>query len=317
MSWTDRTERTEELIVKDAFAKRYKKIFEAKYDTFMESNKKYLRRAIRINTLKARNEIADTLRAQGWTLVPVPWCAQGYWIEGERLDIGNLLEHQLGHLYIQDPASMLPVEILRPQPGERVLDMCAAPGSKTSQMAAHMQNRGIIVANDADASRLAPLGVNLQRLGVANTVITRKDAREYKKYSFDKILLDAPCSGTGTIRRSLKALTQFNPQQLHAFHKLQYRLLLTGYAALVSGGTMTYSTCSIDPLENECVIDAFLNAHPEAELVDITVNIQREPNILTHPETGSSLHTAINKCLRIHPYTNDTEGFFVAHIRKP
>lgn len=262
-------------------------------------------------------EVQEELESNGWKLTPVPWCKEAFWISGERLDIGNLLAHQRGEIYIQDPASMLPPIILQPQPGERVLDMCASPGSKTTQLAAIMKNTGVIIANDADAPRLAALGINTQRLGVINTLITKKDGRSFKKYPFDKVLIDAPCSGTGTIRRSLKALSMYNPKQVQGFSRLQQQLLRAGYSALEPGGALTYSTCTVEPLENEVVINEFLKNNPEAILEDIELDINREEVFLTHPETGEELSPEVRKCLRIHPYTNDTEGFFVCKITKP
>ena len=310
--------RQTDIDVKESFATHYKELLQDKYETFMECNHHYLRRALRINTLKADPErIADQLTRAGWQLTPVPWCAHAYWISGERRDIGNLLEHQLGHVYIQDPASMLPPIVLNPKPGETILDMCASPGSKTSQAAAMMENTGVIVANDVEAKRLAPLQTNLQRLGVINAVITKKDGRAFKNQQFDRIMIDAPCSGTGTLRRSLKGIDMFNIKQVHNLSRLQKDLLAAGWQALKPGGVITYSTCTLEPLENEVVVSEFLASHPQATLSDITLDIKREDAWTAHPETGKALHSEVRKCLRIHPYTNDTEGFFVCRIHKP
>ena len=318
MSYTENARRETDIEVKESFAKHYKQLLGETYDTFMECNHHYLRRAIRINTLKAdAHKIPKQLRDAGWTLTPVPWCDHAYWIEGERRDIGNLLEHQLGYVYIQDPASMLPPIVLDPQPGETILDMCASPGSKTSQAAAMMQNNGVIIANDVDGMRLAPLQTNLQRLGVVNAVVTKKDGRAFATQQFDRIMIDAPCSGTGTLRRSLKGIQMYNPKQVQNLSRLQQDLLAAGWQALKPGGTMTYSTCTLEPLENEVVVSAFLQEHPQATLSEIELDIKREDVWRVHPETGKALHPKVRKCLRIHPYTNDTEGFFVCRIHKP
>lgn len=318
MTWKERESREEEIVVKDRFANHYTQLLGKDYDTFMECNARYLRRAIRVNTLKARaQDIKTQLSKAGWTLTPVPWCSDAFWIEGERRDIGNLLEHQLGYVYIQDPASMLPPLVLSPERGNIVLDMCASPGSKTSQAAAMMKNSGVIVANDVDGSRLPALQTNLQRLGVINAVVTKKDGRAFTQQAFDKIMIDAPCSGTGTLRRSLKGIRMFNPKQVAFLSRLQQDLLRTGWEALKRGGVLTYSTCTLEPLENEVVVSAFLHEHPEATLSEITLDIAREEAWTEHPETGKALHPEVRKCLRIHPYTNDTEGFFVCRIHKP
>lgn len=317
MTWKDNNRREDDIHVKESFATHYQELLGNSYQTFMECNAHYLRRALRINTLKAPKGVAEHLSTTGWELTQVPWCPGAYWISGERRDIGNLLEHQLGHLYIQDPASMLPPIVLDPQPGEHILDMCASPGSKTSQAAAMMQNTGLIVANDADSGRLAPLQTNLQRLGVTNAVITRYDGRFFAGQQFDRIMIDAPCSGTGTLRRSLKGIQMYNPKQVEKLSHLQQDLLRAGYKALKPGGVMTYSTCTLEPLENEVVVSTFLEEHPDATVSDITLDIAREPVFTEHPQTKAPLHPEIRKCLRIHPYTNDTEGFFVVRIHKP
>jgi NOL1/NOP2/sun family putative RNA methylase len=318
MAWKERKDRVEDIEVKDSFEEHYKTLLGNDYTKFMDCNAKYLRRAIRVNTLKADVEdVKNELEANGWTLTPVPWCKEAFWIQGDRLDIGNLLAHQRGDVYIQDPASMLPPIVLQPQPGERVLDMCASPGSKTTQAAAMMQNTGVIVANDTDGGRLAPLGMNTQRLGVVNTIITKRDGRHFGKFEFDKVMIDAPCSGTGTIRRSLKSIGMYNPKQVLGLSRLQKQLLDTGYKALKSGGVLTYSTCTLEPLENEVVVDEFLKTHPEAIVEDFELDIKREEVFTKHPRTNEPLSDEIQKCLRIHPYTNDTEGFFVCRIKKP
>ena len=318
MSWKDRKKRPEPIQTKKRFEEHYKQLLSEDYETFMQCNNYYLRRAIRVNTLKTTpKKIYEELTNAGWKLTPVPWCKQAYWIQGERLDVGNLLAHQLGEIYIQDPASMLPPIILQPKPGERVLDMCASPGSKTTQAAALMNNTGVIVANDAEGSRLAALGVNTQRMGVLNTLITKQDGRNFNNYTFDKVMIDAPCSGTGTLRRSPKPIKQHNINQVRGLAQLQEQLLQAGYDALTPGGSLTYSTCTLEPLENECVLDTFLQTNPHARVDKIELDIKREQVFTTHPETGEALHADVQKALRIHPYTNDTEGFFVARITKP
>ncbi len=317
MSWQEQPSREHAFSVKESFAAHYKELLGDGYGDFISCSMRYLRRAIRVNTLKASvSAVRSRLEKAGWELTPVPWCPEAFWISGDRLDIGNLLEHQLGYVYVQDPASMLPPIVLAPEAGERVLDMCASPGSKTSQAAAMMKNEGIIVANDVQGSRLAPLGINLQRLGVVNAVLTKRDGRGFTKMEFDRIMVDAPCSGTGTIRRSPKSITMWNPKQVDKLGRLQEQLLDAAWKALKHGGVMTYSTCTLEPRENEVVLSRFLSAHPDAACVPIELDIDREKNWETDPESGEALHPGVKNALRIHPTTNDTEGFFVARIEK-
>jgi NOL1/NOP2/sun family putative RNA methylase len=219
---------------------------------------------------------------------------------------------------------MIPPVVLDPQPGEIVLDMCAAPGSKTSQIAMYMQNSGLLIANDVSGSRLKALGMNLQRCGVRNAIITmmqenrfHRMIKENPEFKFDKILVDAPCSGTGTIRKSLRTILMWNPLGITKLSKIQKNLIETAYQMLKPGGVMVYSTCTIEPEENESVVSHLLKNHDDAEILDIdsvALGIKRSPSILKFKDL--EIDPEVKKCLRIHPYDNNTEGFFVAKIRK-
>ena len=209
---------------KDNFIERYSKLTDI--DVFKEITVKELRKSIRVNTLKTNvNEIVSRLENK-WNLEQVPWCKEGFFISGERKDIGNLIEHNLGYFYVQEAASMIPPLVLIPEEDDLVLDMAAAPGSKTTQMASMMNNNGLIVANDYDPIRIKSLGINLQRCGVSNTIITIMHGMQFKDYQFDKILLDAPCSGTGAIRKSLDTLRIYNSKMIGKLASLQKKLIV-------------------------------------------------------------------------------------------
>jgi len=306
----------EKLEFKQKFIDRYTKLTD--WDTFKRFSLYFLRKSIRVNTLKISVEDLVARLENDWILEPIPWCKEGFWIEhkGEekRRDIGNLLEHQLGYIYIQEAASMIPPLVLDPQPGERVLDMCAAPGSKTTQLAAMMQNKGIIVGNDVSGIRLAALGVNIQRCGVENIITTKMRGHYFKNMEFDRILVDAPCSGTGTIRKSLKTIEMWNPNYGIFLSKTQKPLLQTAFNLLKPGGTIVYSTCTLEPDEDECVIDWFLKQNPNAKLEPIDLNIKCSPPVTEFK--GKTYSDEVKKTLRIWPQDNDTEGFFVAKIKK-
>jgi len=313
--------------VKQRFEEHYRLLLGENYDRFMNYSLSYIRKCIRVNTLKSNvSDIKLRLDAR-WNLEPIPWCKEGFWIEfkdGKRFDLGNLIEHHLGYIYIQESASMIPPVVLDPQPGEMVLDMCAAPGSKTSQIAMYMQNTGLLIANDVSGSRLKALGMNLQRCGASNTAITMMPEFRFKKiavdnsnFRFDRILVDAPCSGTGTIRKSLRTILMWNPRGIEKLSRIQKSLIEVAFELLKEGGTMVYSTCTIEPEENEAVISHLLSKYSNAELCDIdatTLGIVRTPAILRFKNLV--INPQVSKCLRIHPYDNNTEGFFVAKIRK-
>ncbi|HIH43223.1 TPA: NOL1/NOP2/sun family putative RNA methylase [Candidatus Woesearchaeota archaeon] len=312
----------EEIIFKDKFIERYSKLTD--FETFKKYSLSFLRRTIRVNTLKISVPELKKRLKENWKLTPVPWCKEGFWIENikdGRRDIGNLVEHSLGYIYIQEASSLIPPIVLEPKKNEVVLDMCASPGSKTTQIAQYMKNTGLLIANDYKGMRLAPLGMNIQRMGITNTVITLMEGRYFANFKqnpiFDKVLVDAPCSGTGNIRRSLKTLLIWNPDMIKRLGGTQKQLLRTGFEILKPGGTLVYSTCTLEPEENEAVVDSLLEQYPNAKLQKIDakkLKINHSPAILKFEDKEYS--SEIEKCLRIFPQDNDSEGFFVAKIKK-
>src|SRR3989338_3510509 len=312
----------EEIIFKDKFVERYSQLTD--FETFKKYSLSFLRRTIRVNTLKISVAELKKRLKENWRLTPVPWCKEGFWIENikdGRRDIGNLAEHSLGYIYIQEASSLIPPIVLEPKKDEIVLDMCASPGSKTTQIAQYMKNTGLLIANDYKGMRLAPLGMNIQRMGITNTVITLMEGRYFSNFKqnpiFDKVLVDAPCSGTGNIRRSLKTLLIWNPDMIKRLSGSQKQLLRTGFEILKPGGILVYSTCTLEPEENEAVVDSLLEQYPNAKLQKIDakkLKINHSPAVLKFEDKEYS--SEIEKCLRIFPKDNDSEGFFVAKIKK-
>lgn len=303
-------------MIKKGFEERYRKIFGSDYDLFLEYSFMFPRRAIRVNTLRGSIQEVKEELSKIWKLEPIPWCKEGFWIEGERRDIGNHLFHQLGKYYVQEPASMIPAIALGPQPDEFVIDMAAAPGSKTTQIAAMMKNRGCIIANEIDTKRLKMLNSNLQRCFVMNTIITNMNGIAFanKKMRFDRVLIDAPCSGTGTIRKSFLTLRMWNERMIEKLSRLQLRLLENGFEILKRGGVVVYSTCSLEPFENERVISMFLKGRDDAIVEEIEMDVKRDKPILEFE--GERYDDEVRKCLRISPQRNNTDGFFVCRIKK-
>jgi len=307
----------DEIEFKDKFVERYSKLTD--WEEFKKYSLSWLRRSIRVNTLKISvKELVKRLEKE-WELEQIPWCEEGFWIKhrGEegRRDIGNLREHALGYFYVQEAASMIPPLALDPKPGDVVLDMCASPGSKASQIAQYMENKGILVANDYKGMRLAPLGINLQRVGTTNTIISLMHGQNFKGLEFDKIQVDAPCSGTGTVRKSLKTLRIWNPNMIRRLAITQRQLIKTAFSMLKKNGVMVYSTCSCEPEENEGVVSSLLEEFPDAKIEKISLKgLKRSPCVMEFE--GKKYNSGVKDCLRIWPQDNDTEGFFVAKIRK-
>lgn len=305
----------EKIEFKPAFIERYSQL--TNWEQFKLYSLSFLRRSIRINTITGNlQETKKNIESKGWHLQPIPWCKEGFWIEHpERRDVGNLLEHHLGKIYVQEAASMIPPLILDPQPHEIILDLCAAPGSKTTQLSAMMHNTGLIIANDYKGQRLQSLGINIQRSGLTNVLISLMHGKRFYQFQFDKILVDAPCSGTGAIRKSLKTINIWNPVMITKLAKQQKELAHRAFENLKPGGEMVYSTCSVEPEEDEGVVSYLLQTFPDAEIVKVKL-----PGLKTTPAitefNGETYDSRVKHTLRIWPQDNDTEGFFIAKIKK-
>lgn len=297
---------------KEKFIERYRKLTD--WDRFCAECNKHIRKAIRVNAIKISvKELKARLEKQNFKLTQVPWCKEGFWIEGDRTDLGNLLEHALGYFYVQEASSMIPPVILDPQEHESVLDVAAAPGSKTTQIGMYMKNTGIIVANDVAGSRLASLGINVQRMGLKNVILTKTQGQHIRG-EFDRILLDAPCSGTGTIMKSEAVVRDWNPEIGERLAVIQKKLITNSFNILKTGGTLVYSTCTMEPQENEGIISYLLEIFPNAKLEEIEFEGKRSPCFTEFEK--EIYNPEVKKCLRIWPQDNNTEGFFVAKIKK-
>jgi NOL1/NOP2/sun family putative RNA methylase len=297
---------------KKRFIERYSKLTNLK--EFKKASLQQLPKSIRVNTLKTTPEKLKKRLSQ-FKFKQIPWCKEGFYIYGIRTDLGNLPEHGLGYFYVQEAASMIPAQILSPKKNDIVLDMAAAPGSKTTQIACLMKNTGLIIANDPDYKRIKALHMNIQRFGITNTIITQMDGTQFKNFKFDKILLDAPCSGTGTIRKSPRTIIEWNPSKIRRLSKLQKKLIATAFENLKEKGTLVYSTCTMGPEENEAVISFLLDTYENAKIKKPQkLKIKSSPPILEFENT--KYNPEIKNCLRIWPQDNNTDGFFIAKIQK-
>ena len=284
-------------------------------DDFIAACQRPLRRSIRVNTLKI--SVADFLALVSpyhWQLTPVPWCEEGFWIEREdeaSLPLGSTAEHLSGLFYIQEASSMLPVAALFADSNapERVMDVAAAPGSKTTQIAARMANRGAILANEFSASRVKVLHANISRCGIQNVALTHFDGRVFGAAlpeAFDAILLDAPCSGEGVIRKDPDALKNWSVESNLDIAATQRELIDSAFHALRPGGTLVYSTCTLNRDENEDVCLWLKAQYPDAvEFLPLNDLFASAEDAIT-PEGF----------LHVFPQIYDCEGFFVARLRK-
>ncbi|MGX9241021.1 16S rRNA (cytosine(1407)-C(5))-methyltransferase RsmF [Pantoea dispersa] len=287
---------------------------EAELERFLAISQQPLRRSLRVNTLKISVEdFLARVAGYGWQLTPIPWCREGFWIarDDESLPLGSVAEHLSGLFYIQEASSMLPVSALfdAAPDARQVMDVAAAPGSKTTQMAALMRNQGAILANEYSASRVKVLHANISRCGVSNVALTHFDGRVFGAAlpeQFDAILLDAPCSGEGVVRKDADALRNWTLASTEAIAATQRDLLDSAFHALQPGGTLIYSTCTLNTIENQQVIAWLQQRYPQAlEIVPLNDLFAGAERALT-PEGF----------LHVFPHIFDSEGFFVARLRK-
>lgn len=277
-----------------------------------------LRKSIRANLLKmSSQELRYELESHGYKLLPIPWCDEGFWVdESDKVlpdNLGNWLPHLEGQCYIQEASSMLPVKALlhdfQYSKDSRFLDMAAAPGSKTTQLTAQINNQGLVVANELSSSRLKGLHYNVQRCGVTNSVLCHTDGRYFGDRTpefFDAILLDAPCGGEGTVRKDEQALVNWSIDAVRSIAELQKELIVSAYKALKPGGRLVYSTCTLSKEENQEVCQYLLDLYGD------NIRIKSLEALFE----GAEKALTQEGYLHIYPNLYDCEGFFVACFEK-
>ncbi|MGL6314928.1 16S rRNA (cytosine(1407)-C(5))-methyltransferase RsmF [Vibrio sp. WXL103] len=282
---------------------------------FIAACQRPLRKSIRINTLKVSIEqFQSVAEANGWALTPVPWCEEGFWIDADesQVPLGNTAEHMAGWFYIQEASSMLPPVALYHQNSagyERVLDMAAAPGSKTTQLAALMDNQGLLVANEYSSSRVKVLHANIERCGVRNATLSNYDGQVFGGWlpeTFDAVLIDAPCGGEGTVRKDEDALKNWSMASIHAISDTQKQLIESAFHALKPGGELVYSTCTLSHEENQQVCQHLLDTFGDS-VTTFTLETLFPGAEKALTEEGY---------LHVFPQVYDSEGFFIAKFKK-
>ncbi|MDS0258046.1 RsmB/NOP family class I SAM-dependent RNA methyltransferase [Haloarcula sp. S1CR25-12] len=293
---------------------RYRAIVDD-FEAFRAACERPLPSAIRVNTLKAG--VADVRRAldeAGVSYEPVDWHDELFVLPEDSPGANWPYFH--GWIHGQEEVSAVPASVLAPEPGERVWDACAAPGSKATQLAALMDDRGEVVATDNNLGRISALRTNTERLGATNVAVTHEDARNHSLKPFggaeyDRALVDVPCSCEGTIRKNPDAFDEWSLSHVRGISGVQKDILERAVQATVEGGTVVYSTCTFAPEENEAVLDHVLERE-DCELVEFDLPLDHRAGV-TEWE-GAAFDPSVRLAKRIYPQFNDTGGFFCAKL---
>lgn len=296
-----------------AFVEKMNALLQEEAPRFLATYEQEKESGLRYNPLKIDRDAF--LRLAPFSLSPVPFCPAGFYYDAAAQP-GKHPYHAAGLYYIQEPSAMFVAEVLEPQPGEKVLDLCAAPGGKTTQMAAMMKNEGFLLANEIHPKRVKALSENIERFGITNALVTNetpeKLADRFEGY-FDKILVDAPCSGEGMFRKDEEAIEFWNDEHVQQCSLKQRHILDCAYRMLKEGGILVYSTCTFSPEENEQTIEAFLQKYDDLQLLPIEKQDGIQPG---KPEWTRTHVSGIENTARLWPHHLKGEGHFVAKLQK-
>ncbi|USG67057.1 RsmB/NOP family class I SAM-dependent RNA methyltransferase [Brevibacillus ruminantium] len=295
------------------FTMRMQALLKEEYPSFLASYEKPFIHGLRVNPLKT--ECRSFLALSPFPLEPVEWCPLGFRY-GEGVRPGKHPYHAAGLYYLQEPSAMFPAVAADVQPGENVLDLCAAPGGKSTQLAAALRGEGLLIANEPHPTRVKALSQNIERLGIQNAIVTNETPERLAErfpLFFDRILVDAPCSGEGMFRKLPEAIEDWSLEKVTECHRTQLSILEAAATMLKPGGTLVYSTCTFAPLENEQTLVSFLQRHSDFALMPISSvpTIKSGRPEWSDPPQPSLVHTA-----RLWPHLLEGEGHFVAKLVK-
>ncbi len=315
----------------DLFVERMKSLlsedeFKAFMESFGDTDTRY--HALRINTLKTD---CNDLKVEGLG-EQVPWEETGFYYDDSAAP-GKHPYHEAGLYYIQEPSAMAPVHYLDPKPGERILDLCAAPGGKSTQIAVKMQGKGILISNEINRDRAKILSLNVERLGITNCMVLNETpeslSQRFEGY-FDKILVDAPCSGEGMFRKNEIATTEWSPENVENCALRQKEILEHASKMLAPGGTLVYSTCTFAPAENEESIYRFIAAHGDFHVQKVPLiggmenarpgfiseECKEEVRGFSQQNNDSALIDEVRNAVRLWPHKLSGEGHFMCVLKR-
>lgn len=297
----------------EAFAERMRRLLGSEYDAFAAGYGQGRQYGLRRNLRKGTEE--DFIKVMPFPLEKISWAREGYYYDAVNQP-GKHVLHEAGAYYIQEPSAMAAVAVLEPEPGERILDLCAAPGGKTTQIAGRMEGRGLLVANEMIGDRARILSQNVERMGISHCVVcSEKPERMAALFPvfFDRILVDAPCSGEGMFRKEEAARGEWSPEAVQMCADRQAMILEEAAKMLKPGGVLVYSTCTFSPEENEGTISAFLQGHAEYTIEETVYESIFSPGRADWTEQPGP---GIEHTLRLWPHLIRGEGHYVARLRK-
>ena len=297
-----------------AFEEKMKRLIGDEYSEYLKCFDEPRHYGLRVNTAKISTE--DFLKIAPWPLEPVPWIPNGFYYDGENCHPARHPYYFAGLYYLQEPSAMTPADRLPILPGDRVLDVCAAPGGKATELGARLNGTGILAANDLSSSRAKGLLKNIELMGIGNVLILSEEPGKlipYFREYFDKILIDAPCSGEGMFRKDKKMIRAWEEHGPEYFSKIQKSIITQAAEMLKPGGMMLYSTCTFSPEENEQTIEYLLETHPEFDLCEME---GYEGFSSGMPETTASRDERLSRTVRIFPYRMKGEGHYLALLKK-
>ncbi|TCO75172.1 RsmF rRNA methyltransferase first C-terminal domain-containing protein [Marinisporobacter balticus] len=294
------------------FLDKMKILLGDEFESFFKSYDQPKFQGLRVNTLKI--SVENFKKISPFNLKPIPWCKNGFYFEEGQRPAKDPYYHA-GLYYIQEPSAMSAAEILDAKPFDKVLDLCAAPGGKSVQIAAGLKGEGILVTNDINMNRVKALIKNMELFGVKNAIVTNENPKKIQSYFqnyFDEILVDAPCSGEGMFRKDPSMVKSWEKNDESTYVPIQKEIMGCVDAMLKMGGKLIYSTCTFSPEENEKIIKEFIEHHPRFDLINIPKNNSFSKGMPTWVDGKESL----TYCARLWPHKIEGEGHFLAYMQK-
>ncbi len=299
----------------DEFEDEMRRLLGDEYEAYLACYEKPRYYGLRVNTKKI--SVEEFVRICPFEIRPVPWIENGFYYDGERIAPAKHPYYYAGLYYLQEPSAMTPANRLPIEPGDRVLDLCAAPGGKATELGARLGGRGLLAANDISSSRAKGLLKNVELFGISNVMVLSEEPGKLVGYFpeyFDKILIDAPCSGEGMFRKDRKMIKAWEEHGPEFFSKLQKNIVLKAAKMLRPGGYLLYSTCTFNGLENEGTIGYLLEEYPEFTIEEMT---PYEGFTGGRPEEFSERElVSLERTVRIFPHKMQGEGHFIALLKK-